>query len=165
MGKACLCIWSSLAASGLGLFPFCQLLHRGKVNSPYSLWLEGQVSDGTREGNSSFTQPCRQLKEKDVCALVFLSLCTGSQEFTAQTIITFFFMKIILPTRAMNIRSFNRPQERKWWFCVSNQEGHTILQSRSLTLPYEALCILIPWTRLGSSFHYHLRHSRISCAK
>lgn len=37
-----------------------------------------------------FTQPCQQLREKDFCALAFLSLCMGSQEFTAQTIITFF---------------------------------------------------------------------------
>lgn len=41
-------------------------------------------------GELFFTQPCQQLREKDFCALAFLSLCRGSQEFTAQTIITFF---------------------------------------------------------------------------
>lgn len=64
----------------------------------------------------------------------------------------------------MSILSFNRAQERKQWFCISNQEGHTTLQSWPLILPYKAVCILIPWTRLESSFHYHLQHSGISCA-
>lgn len=41
-------------------------------------------------GELFFTQPCQQLREKDFCALAFLSLWRCSQEFTAQTIITFF---------------------------------------------------------------------------